>query len=126
MVAGAGMQGRVHADLPVSGPVRTIITPRGRVCAVHAGGFRRKGGDSQCVVVLVHKEGREPDSSALGMLDGSGRGSWRTLGVVRHARTQDFGLPLVAALNPIVGCSQCSLGCVLVVWWTACGTRSQH
>jgi hypothetical protein len=57
MVAGAGMQGRVHADLPVSGPVRTIITPRGRVCAVHAGGFRRKGGDSQCVVVLVHKEG---------------------------------------------------------------------
>ena len=27
------------------------------MCAVHAGGFRRKGGDSQCVVVLVHKEG---------------------------------------------------------------------
>ena len=26
------------------------------MCAVHAGGLRRKGGDSQCVVVLVHKE----------------------------------------------------------------------
>ena len=41
-----------------------------------------------------------PDSSALGMLDGPLWGeTWRTLGVVRHARAKDFGLPLVVAFN---------------------------
>lgn len=70
------------------------------MCAVHAGGFRRKGGDSQCVVVLVHKEGAGARLECPWYV---GRppsgGTWRTLGVVRHARTQDFGLPLVAAFN---------------------------
>ena len=70
------------------------------MCAVHAGGLRRKGGDSQCVVVLVHKE---EAGARLECPWYVGRplcgGTWRTLGVVRHARAQDFGLPLVAALN---------------------------
>jgi hypothetical protein len=70
------------------------------VCAVHAGGFRRKGGDSQCVVVLVHKEGQAAGLECPWYV---GRpslgGTWRTLGVVRHARAMDFGLPLVAAFN---------------------------
>lgn len=43
-----------------------------------------------CSGVGAQGRGRLPDSSALGMLDGPFGGTWRTLGVVRHARTQDF------------------------------------
>lgn len=70
------------------------------MCAVHAGGFRRKGGDSQCVVVLVHKERHEARLKCLGMLDGLPWGErgvlWDSCGMLEQ---RTFGLPLVAAFN---------------------------
>lgn len=42
-----------------------------------------------------------PDSSALVCWTALFGGTWRTLGFVRHARTMDFGLPLVAAFNRV-------------------------
>jgi hypothetical protein len=69
---------------------------------VHAGGFRRKGGDSQCVVVLVHKERQDARLECLGMLDGPLRGErgvlWDSCGMLEQ---WTFGLPLVAAFNRV-------------------------
>ena len=69
------------------------------MCAVHAGVSRRKGGDTQCVVVLVHKEEGGCSTRVPLVCWTALWGSWRSEGVVRHARAMDFGLPLVAAFN---------------------------